>query len=110
MQVFQRDGNGRATIPIVLDEAVKDVTVVDAVVLNGGMGGTTFTNAETADRARFVDGKLVGVPVGGPYTIRLTLKDEKSPRRRCRTRSSARSSSATSGCWPGSRTWKGWAT
>ena len=39
------------------------------------MGGTTFTNVEVADRTRFVDGKLVGVPVGGPYTIRLTLKD-----------------------------------
>src|SRR4051812_42521005 len=54
LQVFQRDGNGRATIPIALDDAVKDVTVVDAVVLNGGMGGTAFTNVERADRARFV--------------------------------------------------------
>ena len=32
--------------------------------------------------ARLVDGKLVGVPVGGPYTIRLTLKEgDRGPAR-----------------------------
>ena len=31
-QVFQRDANGRAVIPLALDESVKDATVVDATV------------------------------------------------------------------------------
>ena len=65
-QVFQRDGNGRATIPIVLDDAVKDVTVVDARLMHGGDGRHLVHEREGG---KFVDGKLVGVPVGGPYTI-----------------------------------------
>ena len=73
-QVFQRDANGRAAIPIVLDESVKDAEVVDAALMAGGMDASAFANNQQGGRTSFVDGKLVGVPVGGPYTIAVTLK------------------------------------
>ncbi|WP_165235740.1 sialate O-acetylesterase [Aquisphaera insulae] len=75
MQVFQRDANNRATIPVVLAEDTHGaVTVTSAVLLGGGMGGNAFNNGAANDRTRFEDGKLVGVPMGGPYTIRIELK------------------------------------
>jgi sialate O-acetylesterase len=73
-QVFQRDANGRTAIPIVLDESVKDAEVVDAALMAGGMDASAFANNQLGDRTRLVDGKLVGVPVGGPYTISVTIK------------------------------------
>lgn len=74
-QVFQRDVNGRATIPIELGDSVKDAVVVDAAAMTMTAGG--FNPAGSVpDRGKFVDGKLVGVPVGGPYTIALTVKRE----------------------------------
>ena len=73
-QVFQRDVNGRAVIPIVLDESVKDTTVVDATVVAAEQNQGLITNRQLADRVSFFEGKLVGVPVGGPYSINLTLK------------------------------------
>jgi sialate O-acetylesterase len=69
-QVFQRDANGRAAIPIALDESVKDATVVDAGLSYGTMGAP-------GDVGKFVDGKLVGVPVGGPYTVNVAIKKSK---------------------------------
>src|SRR3954469_9608093 len=71
-QVFQRDANGRATIPIELDESVKDAKVIDASAMPAA-GGFGMPGAGP-DSAKFVDGKLAGVPVGGPYTIALTIK------------------------------------
>ena len=68
-QVFQRDANGRATIPLELDDSVKDAKVVDAAVMAFGQDASAFINSQAGERARFVDGKLVGVPTGGPYTI-----------------------------------------
>jgi type 1 glutamine amidotransferase len=73
-QVFQREANGRAAIAIELDESVKNARVVDAALMAGGMDGSAFANNQQGDRTRFVDGKLVGVPVGGPYTIAVTIK------------------------------------
>ncbi len=73
-QVFQRGANGRTAIPIELDDKSKDVEVVDAALMAGGMDGSAFANNQQGDRTRFVDGKLVGVPVGGPYTIAVTVK------------------------------------
>ena len=67
-QVFQRDASGRAEVPIVLDDSVKDAKITEARVntLMTGMGNGT----------KFVDGKLVGVPTGGPYTINVTVKKD----------------------------------
>jgi sialate O-acetylesterase len=68
-QVFQRDSNGRAAIPVALDESVKDASVVDATLV--GMVSAV------GDSGRFVDGKLAGVPMGGPYTVKVTIKKSK---------------------------------
>ena len=64
-RVYQRDANGRAEIPIVLDDPPKDAKLVDAS-LNGPNMATMGI--------KFVDGKLVGVPTGGPYTINVRVE------------------------------------
>jgi type 1 glutamine amidotransferase len=68
-RVYQRDLNGKAEIPIVLDESVKDGAVIDASVSGANMA----THA-----IKLVDGKLVGVPVGGPYTVICRVKVGKA--------------------------------
>jgi len=73
-RVYQRGTNNRADIPIVLDESVKDAVVVDAVVIGGGQNPGVPNQALNPNAARFVDGKLVGLPVGGPYTIQISGK------------------------------------
>ncbi len=60
-RVYQRDANGKADIPIVLDESVKDGKVLTATIAPNTAGARiAFNEAES---------KLVGVPVGGPYRI-----------------------------------------
>jgi Carbohydrate esterase, sialic acid-specific acetylesterase len=59
--VYQRDVNGKAEIPIVVDESVKDAKLTDAFVNGFGANG--------AQGIKLVDGKLVGVPTGGPHAI-----------------------------------------
>jgi sialate O-acetylesterase len=77
-QVFQRDVNGMAEIPIVLDDSDKDVSVLDASVTSGqGMMGRAGNNLQAHDRSRFDDGKL-RLPVGGPYTISVAIRKGKS--------------------------------
>jgi len=71
-QVFQREVNGRAVIPIALDESAKDATVVDAAVVAENQDPNT--NKQLADRVTFFECKLVGVPVGGPYKVNLAIK------------------------------------
>ncbi len=61
-RVYQRDLNGKAEIPIVLDDSLKDAKLIDAASLTG-------PNVLRSQSNKFVDGKLVGVPAGGPYTI-----------------------------------------
>ncbi len=63
-RVYQRDVNGRAEIPIILEEG-PDAKVIDATVNGPNMGSGTI---------KFVDGKLVGVPAGGPYTINCRVE------------------------------------
>ncbi len=70
-QIFQRDVNGRAVIPIALDDSVTDATVVSANVVAENQDPNT--NSRLADRVSFFEGKLVGVPVGGPYWINLKI-------------------------------------
>src|SRR5262249_1884607 len=60
-QVFQRDAKGRAAIPIELDDSSKDATVVDAAAMPASQGSILLGSQEI----KYVDGKLVGVPVGG---------------------------------------------
>jgi type 1 glutamine amidotransferase len=64
-RVYQRDVNGKAEIPIALPDSVKDAELIDARL--------TGPNASIAQTTKFIDGKLVGVPVGGPYTIFYTV-------------------------------------
>jgi sialate O-acetylesterase len=65
--VYQRDVNGRAEIPIVLDESESGTVVEAATIMGPNVAPGTV---------KFVDGKLVGVPVGGPYTIQGSAKHE----------------------------------
>jgi sialate O-acetylesterase len=67
-RVYQRDINGYAEIPIVPESS--DAKVVDASV-NGG-----HANRSTI---KFADGKLTGVPVGGPYTIQCQVRVHDGP-------------------------------
>jgi type 1 glutamine amidotransferase len=79
-QVFQRDANGRASIPLELDDDSKNnAEIVDAAMMAFGQDASAFSNTQMGDRAKFVDGKLVGVPVGGPYKIALTVKKKGNP-------------------------------
>ena len=71
-QVFQHNVNGRAVIPLALDESAKDATLVDAAVVAESQDPTN--NKQLADRVTLFEGKLVGVPVGGPYKVNLAIK------------------------------------
>ena len=63
-RVYQRDVNGRADIPIALEEG-PDAKVIDATVNGPNVGSGTI---------KFADGKLTGVPAGGPYTINCRVE------------------------------------
>jgi sialate O-acetylesterase len=58
--VYQRDANGRAEIPIVLKDSPNGAALTGAHV-RGPAGPIQGT--------KLVDGKLVNVPAGGPYTV-----------------------------------------
>jgi type 1 glutamine amidotransferase len=62
-RVYQRDANGKAEIPIVLDDNLTPESV-DARISSVNMAGHGI---------KLVDGKFVGVPVGGPYTITCSV-------------------------------------
>ena len=68
-RVYQRDANGTAEIPVVLDDSLKDAELVDVRISATNIG---------AQGIKLVDGKLVGVPVGGPYTVTCTAKVGKT--------------------------------
>ena len=61
-RVYQRDVNGRADIPIVLQETRKGA---NAKLIGAFLNAPNQANVGV----KLVDGKLIGVPVGGPYTI-----------------------------------------
>jgi sialate O-acetylesterase len=67
-RVYQRDVNGRAEIPIALDEG-QEANLIDATVAGPNMALATI---------KFTDGKLIGVPVGGPYTINCRVQSGNS--------------------------------
>ncbi len=61
-QVFQRGADGKADIPIVFDDPSKGEKNKASITLSGSNKGV---------KAEFADGKLLGVPTGGPYTVFL---------------------------------------
>jgi len=71
-RVYQRDANGKASIPLVLDEIEAGSQILDATIGTVGVFGT--------QAPKLVDGKLTGVPVGGPYMINCRVKHESSVR------------------------------
>ena len=66
-RVYQRGRDGKADIPLVLDETEG---VVDAAVVSA----TLASGLSLGNMSRFEDGKLVGVPTGGPYTIQVQVR------------------------------------
>lgn len=62
-RVYQRGTDDRADIPIIIDKAPEGARVVSATI-----GGTAPIST------KFADGKLVGVPTGGPYLIQCQLE------------------------------------
>ncbi|MGP0070205.1 MAG: sialate O-acetylesterase [Isosphaeraceae bacterium] len=66
-RVYQRDANGRAEIPIVPDGAWSGSKVVDASLNGQNMAVMGI---------KYVEGKLVGVPTGGPYMINVRVAQE----------------------------------
>ncbi len=63
-RVYQRDVNGLAEIPIVLEDP--EAKLIDVTI--------TARNAGMQPMFKVADGKLVGVPVGGPYTINCRVQ------------------------------------
>ena len=104
IQVFQRDANGRATIPIELDEAAADAKVLDASAMparegSAPPGSEGMQSSPTASSSASRSAVRTRLP--------LTVKKRQARRHRSRRR---RSSSATSGSSPASRTWRASAT
>jgi sialate O-acetylesterase len=66
-RVYQRDRNGQADIPVVLDESegTEGAKLVEAI-LHSDQGSQQPLDVE--------DDKLLNVPTGGPYTIRLRFR------------------------------------
>jgi type 1 glutamine amidotransferase len=66
-RVYQRDADGRAEIPIVLEGSLAGSKILDASLIGQNMSLMGI---------KFVEGKLVGVPTGGPYTINVRVGKE----------------------------------
>ena len=67
-QVFQRGADGTADIPVTLGDQLKDAKNVVVFLVGEGVGGE---GAATP----LVDGKLLGVPTGGPYIVRVAFQN-----------------------------------
>ncbi len=66
-RVYQRETNGLAEIPVVLEGAKDGQKLMDVTISGGNAPLSTV---------RFVDGKIVGVPTGGPYTISAQVQTQ----------------------------------
>ena len=68
-RVYQRDANDKADIPIALDDFDEPGSTIESATITPAAGNAriAFNQAES---------KLVGVPVGGPYTIFCQVKHE----------------------------------
>jgi hypothetical protein len=63
-RVYQRDRNDRADIRVTLHPDVKDASIVSA----------RLSGLPADASSKFADGQFSGVPTGGPYQLRATLK------------------------------------
>ena len=63
--MYQRDANGKAEIPIALDESVKDGKLISAMVAQPRATPGSLSARPT---------QMLGVPTGGPYTIHCRVK------------------------------------
>lgn len=69
-QVFQRGADGKADIPVTFEGALKDAKNVRVHLhIASGAGNSP----------QFVDGKVVGVPTGGPYFLQISHGDQANP-------------------------------
>ena len=82
-RVYQRDRNDRADLPIVLSDEAKDAEIESVVLQNmmttGGPGFQSMGHAQVpgglnAEAYPFRDGKLIGVPTGGPYSVFVVVR------------------------------------
>ena len=71
-QVFQRDANNLASIPVVLEASEADATVVDADIT--GLGQAPPRDPAGRQQPRYLEGAVAGVPAGGPYTLRVVVE------------------------------------
>jgi sialate O-acetylesterase len=74
-RVYQRDRSGRADIPIVLDLAEVDGKPTDAAIVSAQLYSQADRGSpsQPAIAVKFADGKLTGVPTGGPYQLNCTV-------------------------------------
>jgi sialate O-acetylesterase len=67
-RVYQRDANNRADVPVEIDPRFENVKILSVTLTSrsgiGGLGGVTLP---------YRDGKLSGVPVGGPYQANVNI-------------------------------------
>jgi sialate O-acetylesterase len=68
-RVYQRDLQGRAEIPVVLDTSLTEAKLVSAEL-----------SGLTPGLCSFADGKFSGVPTGGPYQVTAHVKVEGNER------------------------------
>lgn len=66
-RVYQRDLEGRAEIPVVLDSSLKDATLESVTIPRLPEGTYHFANQ-----------KLRGVPTGGPYFVFIRYEQDKA--------------------------------
>jgi sialate O-acetylesterase len=70
-RVFQRDRNDQAAIPLALESDDKTLTIVSATLIG-------FNTRGRIDLVKLADGKLTGVPTGGPYQVRCGVKESEN--------------------------------
>ncbi len=75
-QVVQRDARDLGEIPLILPDDQKDVKILHVEVFRPD----AETNHAVAE-ARYVDGKIERLPVGGPYGIAITYERGRGPSR-----------------------------
>jgi sialate O-acetylesterase len=70
-RVFQRGTDGKADVPVVLTDDGKNLELRNVHLNNAPGSARTLVNP-----TKYVDGKLVGVPAGGPYTISCQVEQK----------------------------------
>ncbi|MHC5537634.1 hypothetical protein ACYOEI_05320, partial [Singulisphaera rosea] len=77
-RVYQQNDEGRADIEVVLGEGINPESVVSVTLSTvGNRGGFPSPNPGLVG-VTYRDGKLRNVPTGGPYSVNIVLKNDKS--------------------------------